>query len=69
MRDARVVDEDVECAEFTAEGMEKIVYRARIANIAGMSKETNFLLRKPGAGFVKGFLIARSQDEVATFGG
>jgi hypothetical protein len=34
-----------------------------------MSKEANFLLREPAAGFVKGFLVARRQDEVAAFGG
>jgi len=65
--DAGVVDHDVESVEFAADGAEEVVYGVRVADVAGMSEDTDFLTRQFPAQFLQVFLVAAGQDQIAAF--
>lgn len=71
MGDAGIVEENVEAAEFTADGAEESVDGVGIADITGMSQKADRSVRPAQfpADFLEGAGIASGEDEVAAFAG
>lgn len=69
VRDAGVVDENVETWELAASSAEECVDGVRIADVAGMSQHANFLTGEFPAETLECGLIAGGQNHVAAFRG
>ena len=68
VRNAGIVDEDIDFAELSASGTEEIVDGMRIADITRIGEDLRFPLRQFLADFLQGGFVAASQDEIATLG-
>jgi len=69
VRDADVVDENVEALEFPARGAEEGVDGVRVADVAGMGQDFDSWGGQFPADFRERFLVACGEDQVAGFGG
>ena len=65
VRDPRIIDQDIEAGEFSADGAEQRVYRMRITDIADKGKDTNLKTQQFPAYFLQRFLVAAGDDEIA----
>jgi hypothetical protein len=68
VRDAGVVDEDVEAAELSTSGAEESIDRVRVANIAGVREDLNLRGDEFPADSGQRGPVAGGQDQIATFG-
>ena len=67
--DAGVVDENVEAVKLAADRAEQIVHGMRIADVAGLSENADFLTRQFPADTVERGLVASGENQVAAFCG
>ena len=65
MRDAGVVDEDIESLEVATDGAEAIVDRLRVAKVAGVGEDLDFYGREFAANATKGGFVAAGDDQIA----
>ena|GEM_PF-2792375 len=65
VRDAGVVDEDIESLEVATDGAEAIVDRLRVAKVAGVGEDLDFYGREFPANATKGGFVAAGDDQIA----
>ena len=65
MSDSRIVDQDVHPAKFTSNRSEEIIHRVRVAHIARMGENSDFLTRQFPADPGQCLFIAAGQNEIA----
>jgi len=69
LRDAGIVDKDVEVAKMLADGFAKVVHGGGIANVTGFQQNTSAEPRRFPADFLKRGQLPAGQDEVAALSG
>jgi hypothetical protein len=63
--DTGIVDQDVQSAKFASDRAAKIIHRVRVAHIARMGENSDFLTRQFPADPGQGLFIAAGQNEIA----
>jgi len=69
VRDAGVVDEDIESLEVATDGAEAIVDRLRVAKVAGVGEDLDFYGREFPANATEGGFVAAGDDQIAACAG